>query len=120
MSRAIRASLRPRSDTPGYAGSDVFIFSSILIAATWFLARLLWDHVLRPGWRDRPDRARVRFACITATGASVAIGGFGGIIGALYGAVPGLVAAAALLPVYCFLAVVLRMLLASFAEEEPA
>ncbi|MCW2921888.1 MAG: hypothetical protein JWL76_1762 [Thermoleophilia bacterium] len=94
----------------------VFVFTSVLIAATWFLARLGWDRA-RPDWRTRPDRARRRFVAITATGAIVAIGGFGAIIGALYGLVPGLVAAAALLPVYVFIASVLRMILSSFDEE---
>ena len=65
----------------------------------------------------RPDRARRRFACITATGALLAVGGFGAVVGAIYGLVPGLVAAAALLPAYCFIAFVLRMLLASFDVE---
>jgi hypothetical protein len=95
----------------------MFVFTSGLIAATWFLARLAWDHLLRPGWRDRPDRARRRFVAITATGATVAVGGFGTVIGSIYGLVPGLAAAAALLPIYCFIAVVLRMLLRSFDSE---
>src|SRR4051794_30440012 len=95
----------------------MFVFSSVLIAATWFLSQLAWDRLLRPGWRARPDRARRRFIAITATGAVVAIGGFGAIVGALYGLVPGVSAAIALLPVYCFIAVVLRMLLSSFDSE---
>lgn len=37
-------------------------------------------------------------------------------MGVTYGLVPGLAAAAALLPAYVFIAVVLRMLLASFAD----
>lgn len=95
----------------------VFVFTSVLIAATWFLARLGWDRA-RPEWRTRPDRARTRFVAITSTGAVIALGGFGAIIGSLYGLVPGLAAAAALLPVYCFVAFILRMLLASFHWEE--
>jgi hypothetical protein len=95
----------------------VFVFSSVLIAATWFLARLGWDRA-RPDWRTRPERARRRFVAITATGATIALGGFGAIIGALYGLVPGIVAAAALLPIYCFIAVVLRMLLSSLHWDE--
>jgi len=92
----------------------VFVFSSILIAATWFVARLLWDHVLRRSWRGSPRHARVRFVCVTATGAALAVGGFGGVVGAIYGLVPGLAAAGALLPVYCFIAVVLRLVLTAF------
>lgn len=95
----------------------VFVFGSILIAATWFLARIGWD-VARPGWRTRPERARVRFAAITATGATIALGGFGTIVGVTYGLVPGVAAAAALLPVYVFVAVVLRMLLTSFDDGD--
>lgn len=92
----------------------MFVFSSMLVAATWFLSRLLWDHVLRRSWRGRPERRRRRFVCITVTGVVVAASGFGGIIGALYGVVPGAIAAAALVPVYCFMAVALRILLQSF------
>jgi hypothetical protein len=95
----------------------MFVFSSGLIAATWFLAKLAWDHLLRPSWRDRPDRARRRFIAITATGAAVAVGGFGAVVGTIYGLVPGVVAAAALLPIYCFISIVLRMLLSSFDLE---
>lgn len=95
----------------------MFVFSSILIAATWFLSRLAWD-MLRPAWRSRADRQRRRFACITATGAAVAVAGFGLVVGSLHGPVAGLAAAAVLLPVYCFMAIVLRMLLSSF-EVEP-
>jgi hypothetical protein len=93
----------------------VFIFSALVIAATWFLARLLWDFVLRPSWRGNAVRQRLRFICITATGALVAVASFGAIVGSLYGLVPGLVAAGCLLPIYCFMAVVLRMLLNSFS-----
>ena len=93
----------------------MFVFSSALIAATWFLARLGWD-AARPDWRSRPERQRMRFVAITATGAAVAIGGFGAVVGVTYGAVAGVAAAAALAPVYVFIAVVLRMLLASFAD----
>src|SRR4051794_9425720 len=96
----------------------MFIFSSVLIAATWFMAMLLWDRLLRPGWRDRPDRARRRFACITATGATLAVGGFGAVVGAIFGLVPGLGAAAALLPIYVFISVVLRMLMREFHWDE--
>ncbi len=91
----------------------MFVFSSVLIVATWFLARVAWDR-LRPEWRTRPDRQRRRFVVITATGAAVAVAGFGTAVGLTFGAVPGIVAAIALLPVYCFIAGVLRMLLASF------
>ncbi|MCW2926432.1 MAG: hypothetical protein JWM86_400 [Thermoleophilia bacterium] len=94
----------------------MFIFSSILVAATWFISRLAWD-AARPAWRAREDRRRRRFAVITATGAIVAAAGFGGIIGALYGATPGLIAAACLVPVYVFIAVVLAMLLSAFDVE---
>lgn len=97
--------------------APVFVFSSVLIAATWFLARLGWDRA-RPAWRTRPERARARFVAITATGAAFAVGGFGAIVGSIYGLVPGLGAAAALLPVYVFIAFVLRMLLASFDEGD--
>lgn len=92
----------------------MFVFSSILIVATWFMARLCWD-LARPEWRGRPDRARRRFVAITTTGAAVAVGGFGAVIGSIYGLVPGLSAAAALLPIYIFMCVVLRMLLGSFS-----
>lgn len=95
----------------------MFVFSSILIVATWFLARLGWDAV-RPGWRRRPERARRRFVAITATGALLGAGGFGLAVGSQFGLVPGASAAAALLPVYAFIATVLRMLLTSF-EEHP-
>ena len=87
----------------------------MLVAATWFLARLGWD-LARPQWRTRPELARRRFAAITATGVVVAAAGFGGMVASVYGTVPGLVAAACLVPVYVFMAVVLRMLLTSFAD----
>lgn len=93
----------------------MFVFSSILIVATWFVSRLAWD-LARPEWRRRPDRSRRRFAAITATGAIVAIAGFSTIVGATYGLIPGLAAGAALLPVYVFMAVVLRLLLGSFSD----
>ena len=92
----------------------MFVFTSLLIAATWFLSRLLWDHVLRPTWRNDPARARMRFACITVTGILVAATGFGLIIGSFYGWLPGLIAGACLVPIYCFIAVVLRLLLRDF------
>lgn len=95
----------------------MFVFSSILIVATWFLARLAWD-AARPAWRARPDRQRLRFVAITVTGALVAAGGFGTMVGLHFGLLPGIVAAVALLPVYAFIATVLRMLLRSF-EEAP-
>lgn len=95
----------------------MFVFSSVLIAATWFVARVCWD-LARPQWRLRPDRARRRFVAVTASGALVACAGFGLVVGSIYGVVPGLAAAAVLLPVYVFMATVLRMLLRAFAEEE--
>lgn len=95
----------------------MFVFSSVLIAATWFLSRLAWD-LARPTWRTRPDRVRRRFAAITATGALAACVGFAVVVGSIYGTVPGVVAGVALLPVYVFMAVVLRMLLRAFADSE--
>ena len=86
----------------------------MLVAATWFLSRLLWDHVLRRSWRDRPERRRVRFACITITGVLVAATGFGAVIWSIYGMVAGIASAAVLVPIYCFMAVALRLLLQSF------
>lgn len=94
----------------------MFVFSSVLIAATWFIARLGWD-AARPQWRARPDRARRRFVAITATGALAACVGFGAVIGSIYGVVPGLAAAAVLVPVYVFMATVLRMLLGAFDDD---
>lgn len=95
----------------------MFVFSSVLIAATWFVARLCWD-AARPQWRSRPELAHKRFVAVTASGALVACTGFGLVVGSIYGVVPGLAAAAVLLPVYAFMATVLRMLLRSFAEGE--
>lgn len=92
----------------------MFVFSSILIVATWFLARLLWDHLLRPSWRNAPGKRRQRFLCITLTGGAIAVTAFGVVVAALYGSVAGIVAATVLAPVYGFIAVVLRMLLQSF------
>jgi hypothetical protein len=102
---------------PCEAAEAMFVFSSVIIVATWFLARLLWDHVLRPTWHGDPRRSRVRFACITSTGVLIAATGFGAVIGSIYGWAPGVAAGAVLVPVYCFMAVVLRMLLQAFSEE---
>lgn len=88
----------------------------MLVAATWFLARLGWDRAI-PSWRARPERQRHRFALITGTGALVSAAGFGGIIGSIYGAVPGLVAGICLVPVYVFFAVVLSVLLRAFEVD---
>lgn len=104
----------------------MFVFSSILIVATWFVSRIAWDHLLRRSWRHDPRRRRLRFTCITATGCALALAGFGSVVGALYGAIAGVVAAAALAPAYVFIAIVLRMLLRSFdvdvdgTEDAPA
>ena len=95
----------------------MFVFTSMLITATWFLSRLLWDFVLRPGWRHEPARARRRFVCITVTGVLVAAAGFGFIISTFYGWLPGIIAGACLVPVYLFMAFVLRMLLKDFSVD---
>lgn len=86
----------------------------MLIAATWFLSRLLWDHLLRPSWRHDPARARRRFVAITVSGVLVAAAGFGCIISTFYGWLPGVIAGACLIPIYLFMAFVLRMLLKDF------
>lgn len=92
----------------------MFVFTSMLIAATWFLSRLLWDHVLRRSWRNDPARARRRFIAITVSGVIVAAVGFGFIISTFYGWLPGIIAGACLVPIYLFMAFVLRMLLKDF------
>jgi cation transporter-like permease len=96
----------------------VFVFSSIFVVASWFLAMLLWDRALRPAWRER--RPGLRYACITATGCALACSGFGVAVGTFYGAKVGVIAAFALAPVYVFIAVVLRVLLRSFDMDVDA
>jgi hypothetical protein len=92
----------------------VFVFSSILVAASWFLSMLAWDRA-RPSWRAR--RPRLRYGLITATGCGIACAGFGFMVGQFHGALAGIIAAACLAPVYVFIAVVLRVLLRSFDVE---
>ena len=94
--------------------TTVFVFSSILVAASWFLSMLAWDRA-RPAWRER--RPRLRYGAITATGCAVACTCFGLMVGSFYGALPGVIAAVCLAPVYVFIAVVLRVLLRSFDVE---
>jgi hypothetical protein len=92
----------------------VFVFSSLLVVASWFLAMFAWDRV-RPTWRER--RPRLRYGVITATGCALAAALFGVMVAQFYGALAGLIAAACLAPVYVFIAVVLRILLRSFDIE---
>lgn len=91
----------------------MFVFSSLIVVSTWFLSRLAWDRLL-PTWRARADRLRRRFALITLTGALVAGAVFGAAVASHFDATAGLVAAAVLIPVYCFIAVVLFVLLDAF------
>jgi len=76
---------------------------------------LLWDRLLRPQWREQ--RPRLRYGLITATGCLLAAAGFGAMVASFHGPVAGLVAAACLMPVYVFIAVVLRVILRSFNVE---
>ena len=89
----------------------MFVFSSILVVASWFLAMLAWDR-LRPAWKAA--RPRLRYGLITATGCVLATSLFGVMVAQFYGPLAGAIAAACLAPVYVFIAVVLRILLRSF------
>ncbi|MCW2949298.1 MAG: hypothetical protein JWN41_311 [Thermoleophilia bacterium] len=86
----------------------------MIIAATWFLSRLLWDHVLRPSWRGNPAHKRKRFVCITVTGVVVAATGFGVVVSSFYGWLPGIIAGVCVVPIYVFMAFILQMLLKDF------